>query len=106
MSLPEQPGTQPAPQSGTEVQQRVLRLWRPWFPVSLVALFAGFGGPQRLVPLFQAVILLAATVPLVRGLRLLDGAGLPPHQTAKLRRLMLLLAAPLYLVVVALFFRP
>ncbi len=97
---------QPAPPSPAGVQQRVLRLWRPWFPISLVALFAGFGGPQRLVPLFQAVIVIAATVPLVRGLRLLDAAGLPDHRAAQLRRLMWLLAAPLYLVVVALFFRP
>lgn len=88
------------------VQQRVLRLWRPWFPVSLLALFGGFGAPHRWVPLFQALIVLTATVPLVRGLRLLDGAGLPAHRATQLRRLMWLLAGPLYLVVVALFFRP
>jgi hypothetical protein len=98
---PDQPAQPPA-----GPQQRLLRLWRAWFPVALVALFAGFGGPQRLVPLCQVVIVVAATVPLVRGLRLVDGAGLPPHRVSQLRRMLWLLAAPLYLVVVALFFRP
>ena len=98
-----EPPRAPSPAS---VQQQMLRLWRPWFPVALVALFGGFGAPHRLVPLFQVLIVVAATVPLVRGMRLLDGAGLPPPRLAQLRRLLWLLAVPLYLVVVALFFRP
>jgi hypothetical protein len=98
-----EPPQAPAPAA---VQQRMLRLWRPWFPVSLLALFGGFGAPHRLVPLFQVLIVVTATVPLVRGMRLLDGADLSPARLAQLRRLMWLLAAPLYLVVVALFFRP
>jgi hypothetical protein len=79
-------------------------MWRIWQPIALLALFAAFGGPSRLVPICQLVIVVAATVPLVRGLRLVDVAGLRDPAGGQLRRLLWALSVPLYLVVVALFF--
>ena len=89
---------------GRGPRQQILRMWRIWQPVALLALFAAFGGPRGWVPMFQVVIVVAATLPLVRGLRLVDAAQGSVHETAQLRRLLWLLSAPLYLVVVGLLF--
>ena len=94
----------PAAVPASYARQQILRMWRIWQPVALIALFAGFGGPPNWVPLFQIVIVVAATLPLVRGLRLVNRAGPAEPAADRLRRLLWALSVPLYLVVVALFF--